>query len=92
MLRASSLPPSMAKRESTKPKMDVCPRSYRDSISEDNQSKKTKRIPNFKAYHDRLEQELEDLKNEFISTSPRPFKLKTSKRVYLKNYLITKTK
>lgn len=91
-MRASSLPPAMAKRESTKPKMDVCPRSYRDSFSEDNQSKKSKRIPNFKAYHDRLEQELEDLKNEFISTSPRPFKLKTSKRVCSKNYLISNAK
>ncbi|CAH1956561.1 unnamed protein product [Acanthoscelides obtectus] len=26
MLRAASLPPSMAKREKSKPKMDVCPR------------------------------------------------------------------
>lgn len=87
MLRASSLPPSMARRETTKPKMDVCPRSYRDSFSDDNSSKKPKKIPNFHAYHDRFEKNLEDLKNEFISTSPRPFKLRTSKRVSVCNFL-----
>lgn len=32
------------------------------------------------AYHDKYERELEELKNEFISTSPRPFKLKSSKK------------
>lgn len=81
MLRASRLPPSMAKRETTNPRLNVCPRSYRDSLTENNVSKKLNKIPNYKAYHDRLEKELEDLKNDFISTSPRPFKLKTSKRV-----------
>lgn len=81
MLRASSLPPSMAKRERIKPKMNVCPRSFRDSITDDTTPKKCFKIPNYKAYHDRLEKELEDLKNDFVSTSPRPFKLKTLKRV-----------
>ncbi|KAJ8960310.1 hypothetical protein NQ318_004036 [Aromia moschata] len=80
MLRAASLPPSMAKREKSKPRMDVCPRSFRDMVKEEKPTKKSKSIPNYKAYHDRLERELEELKNEFISTSPRPFKLKTSKR------------
>ncbi|CAH1116587.1 unnamed protein product [Phaedon cochleariae] len=80
MLRAASLPPSMAKREKTKPKVDVCPRSYRDCLKEERASKKSRSISNFKTYHDKIEKELEELKNEFIS-SPRPFKLKSSKRV-----------
>nr|CAH7728448.1 unnamed protein product [Callosobruchus chinensis] len=80
MLRAASLPPSMAKREKTKPRMDVCPRSYRDTPKEEKHSRKAGRVPDFKAYHDQLEKELEELKNEFISTSPRPFKFKTTKR------------
>ncbi|KAJ8985952.1 hypothetical protein NQ317_010710 [Molorchus minor] len=80
MLRAASLPPSMAKREKSKPKMDVCPRSFRDLDREGKAVKKSKSIPNYRAYHERIEKELEELKNEFISTSPRPFKLKTSKR------------
>ncbi|XP_018568486.2 protein FAM161A [Anoplophora glabripennis] len=80
MLKAASLPPSMAKRAKTKPKMDVCPRSFRDLNKEEKSPKKPKNIPNYKAYHDQFEKQLEELKNEFISTSPRPFKLKTSKR------------
>lgn len=81
LLKAASLPPSMAKREKSKPKMDVCPRSFRDSSTENNTPQKVKKVPNYKAYHDRIEKELEDLKNDFITTSPRPFRLKTSKRV-----------
>ncbi|XP_023015946.2 uncharacterized protein [Leptinotarsa decemlineata] len=80
MLRASSLPPSMAKREKSSSKMEVCPRSFRDSPKEGNILRKLKSVPNFKAYHERFEKELEELKYEFISTSPRPFKLKTSRR------------
>lgn len=81
MLKAASLPPSMAKRAKTMPKMDVCPRSFRDLNKEGRPSKKSKNIPNYQTYHDQYEKQLEELKNEFISTSPRPFKLKTSKRV-----------
>lgn len=81
MLKAASLPPSMAKRAKTMPKMDVCPRSFRDLDKDDKRSKKMRNIPNYKAYHDQYEKQLEEMKNEFISTSPRPFKLKTSKRV-----------
>ncbi|XP_030765273.1 protein FAM161A-like [Sitophilus oryzae] len=81
MLKHASLPPSMAKREKSKPKIDVCPRSYRDLELENNTTmRKTKKIPNYKAYHDKYERELEELKNEFITTSPRPFKLKTKSR------------
>ncbi|KAG5896171.1 hypothetical protein JTB14_016946 [Gonioctena quinquepunctata] len=80
MLRASSLPPSMAKRERSESKMDVCPRSFRYTSREEKLPRKSKTVPNFKAYHDKFERELEELKNEFISTSPRPFKLKTSRR------------
>ncbi|XP_066157549.1 protein FAM161A [Euwallacea fornicatus] len=81
MLKHASLPPSMAHREKTKPKIDVCPRSFRDlSISDERPLKKKRKIPNYKAFHDKYERELEELKNEFISTSPRPFKLKSSRR------------
>lgn len=52
MLKHASLPPSMAYREKTKPKIDVCPRSYRDvSFSDETATKpsrKTKKVPNFK--------------------------------------------
>ncbi|KAL1501659.1 hypothetical protein ABEB36_006951 [Hypothenemus hampei] len=85
MLKQASLPPSMAKREMCKPKVDVCPRSFRElQIDEDIKKvsrRKTRKIPNYKAYHDKYERELEELKNEFISTSPRPFKFnKPSKK------------
>ncbi|KAH1001261.1 hypothetical protein HUJ04_013496 [Dendroctonus ponderosae] len=83
MLKHASLPPSMAKREKSRPKIDVCPRSYRDLETPDNSTqstRKTRKVPNFKAYHDKYERELEELKNEFISTSPRPFKLKSTKK------------
>lgn len=50
MLKHASLPPSMAKREKSRPKFDVCPRSYRDLDTPDHitQSTKTRKIPNFK--------------------------------------------
>ncbi|CAG9860063.1 unnamed protein product [Phyllotreta striolata] len=79
LLKAASLPPSMAKREKTKPKFDTCPRSY-SVLRGDKPIRKSKSVPDYKIYHDKYEKELEDLKNDFISTSPRPFKLKTSKR------------
>ncbi|XP_076268836.1 uncharacterized protein LOC143201585 isoform X1 [Rhynchophorus ferrugineus] len=79
MLKHASLPPSMAKREKSKPKADVCPRSYRD-LELESTVHKSKKIPNYQAYHDQYERELEELKKEFISTSPRPFKLKSGRR------------
>ncbi|CAG9837615.1 unnamed protein product [Diabrotica balteata] len=80
LLKAASLPPSMAKRERSKPKLNVCPRSFSNLSTEEKVIKKSKFVPNYRAYQDKFEKELEDMKNEFISTSPRPFKLKTSKR------------
>ncbi|KAJ8925764.1 hypothetical protein NQ315_009612 [Exocentrus adspersus] len=80
MLKAASLPPSMAKRAKSKPKTEICPRSFRDLKREEKPLKKSKSIPNYKACHEQYEKQLEELKQEFISTSPRPFKLKTSKR------------
>ncbi|CAH0551221.1 unnamed protein product [Brassicogethes aeneus] len=83
MLKAASLPPSMSKREKRRSKMDVCPRSYRDLENQSKGTTKTKKKAkpsNFKLSHDQFEKQLEELKNDFISTSPRPFKLSTSKR------------
>ncbi|XP_050293696.1 protein FAM161A-like [Anthonomus grandis grandis] len=85
MLKLASLPPSMAKREKSQPKFDVCPRSFRDSQTSNERDptppvRKGRKIPNYKMYHDKYERELEELKNEFISTSPRPFKLKSSRK------------
>lgn len=82
MLRAASLPPSMAKRERSRRNFNICPRSFRNFSFNDKRtpSSRSKRLPNYKIFHERLEKELEDLKNDFITTSPRPFKFKTSLR------------
>lgn len=77
MLKAASLPPSMRTRERSNPKLEFCPKAI---CSGDSVKSQSRGIPNYKASHQRLEKELKDLKNEFISTSPRPFSLKTSKR------------
>ncbi|XP_045470304.1 protein FAM161A-like [Harmonia axyridis] len=81
MLKAASLPPSMAKREQNKKIYDVCPKSYKTMTYSDEfpEFMRSKKIPDFKKFHDLYEKELEDLKNEFISTSPRPFKFRRSK-------------
>lgn len=82
MLHTASLPPSMAKREKIKPKPIICPRSFKslDDESDFNYPVKSHSIPNYKASHEKLEQELKDLKGDFITTSPLPFKLKTARR------------
>jgi hypothetical protein len=67
MLRAASLPPSMAKRERTCRKYDVCPRSYRDVADKPKKTKNT-----YKFNPDCYEKELEELKNEFLGISPKP--------------------
>lgn len=81
MLKAASLPPSMAKREQNKKIYDVCPKSYKTMTYYDEfpEFMRSKKVPDFKKFHDHYEKELEDLKNEFISTSPRPFKFRRSK-------------
>lgn len=78
MLKAASLPPSMKSRERSASKLEVCSKAVSSNDSMKSQSHH--RIPNYKASHEKLEKELKDLKNEFITTSPRPFSLKTSKR------------
>lgn len=64
MLKASSLPPSMAKREKTKSKQKICPRTLKELESEDEKDvfkylseKKSKK----------LEKEFEELQREFVS-------------------------
>ncbi|RZC43209.1 UPF0564 domain containing protein [Asbolus verrucosus] len=78
MLRAASLPPSMAKREKTTQKYDVCPRSYRDVV--EGKPKKTNKKSSYKLNQDYYEKELEDLKNEFLGISPKPYNKSKSKR------------
>lgn len=68
MLRAASLPPSMAKRERTCLKYDVCPRSYRD-IVENKPTKTKKNKNNYKFGSDCFEKEFEELKNEFLEST-----------------------
>ncbi|KAB0804652.1 hypothetical protein PPYR_01622 [Photinus pyralis] len=79
MLQRASLPPSMARREKLKPKPIICLRSFKH-LESDVSSPKSSEVPNYKASHERLEKELDDLKNDFITTSPVAFNFKTSKR------------
>lgn len=72
MLKAASLPPSMAKREKTHRKPCICPRTYKDlGIKCDTHSTKSKN------HFQTLEQEFDELRREFLSSnSPRPHKIK----------------
>lgn len=79
MLKASSLPPSMAKREKGKPKPDLCPRTYRDLDTEDGLHV-LKKISGGGRKEEPDDEELEDLKNEFLSRSYRCSKGKTGRR------------
>lgn len=67
MLKASSLPPSMAKRERSKPKQNLCPRTYRDLDTEDGLHV-LKKISD-RSKEERDDEELEDLKNEYLCRS-----------------------
>lgn len=51
-----------------------------DVDRDDDSKKSTQRIPNYHSQHEQLELELEHLKNDFITTTPRPFKFETAKR------------
>lgn len=68
MLKASSLPPSMAKREKDKPKSCICPRSFRDLGLEENVKPKNHFLS--------VEKEFEELRDEFLRSSPKPNKVK----------------
>lgn len=74
MLKASSLPPSMAKREKTKSKFDICPRTLREMESEEEDVIKVKKGK--KKYTERLEKEFEELQIEFISGHKKKNKTK----------------
>lgn len=84
MLKASSLPPSMAARQKIQKRSNntICPRSYRsmDFDTENVSSKKSASVPDYQIKHDQLHLELEDLKNDFITTTPRPFHFQTARR------------
>lgn len=87
MLKNASLPPSMAKREKNKTIYDVCPRSFRNLDVEELigfEKKKRRPLPDYKKIQEDFEKQLEELKSEFISTSPRPFKFKKRKNKYAK--------
>lgn len=73
MLKAASLPPSMAKREKHKTKPCVCPRSYRDFGIEDPR--------NIQNHFLSLDEEFEELRKEFLSPVRHPTKKKRGKRV-----------
>lgn len=77
MLKAASLPPSMKKREKTRPKYSVCPRTYRDLDTNDGRHalKNGKRANNSE-----IENEFDELRNEFINSGHRSSKASTSKR------------
>lgn len=77
MLKASSLPPSMAKRERTKPKYGFCPRSYRDLQTSDGKHMLREiKGPNKSA----IESEFEELRTDFIDGGRRSSKTTTPKR------------
>lgn len=88
MLRAASLPPSMALREKKKPKPHLCPRSYRDfNIDEDvvkqiMLTKSTSKCkPQINEYIDRELRELEKLESEFIRRNSKCHKNKRRTKV-----------
>lgn len=83
MLRAASLPPSMAKREKTRPKFDVCPRSFKDlDCSNAEQRKGHKASKSGQKYRNQYEiKEFEELKNEFLYPNLKIKPTKRGKRV-----------
>ncbi|KAI4467779.1 hypothetical protein MML48_2g00009547 [Holotrichia oblita] len=88
MLRAASLPPSMALREKKKPKPHLCPRSYRDFNIDEDMVKQimltknnSKCKPQINDYIDRELRELEKLESEFIRRNPKCHKNKRRSKV-----------
>ncbi|XP_017775181.1 PREDICTED: protein FAM161A [Nicrophorus vespilloides] len=69
MLKASSLPPAMAKREKTKPKYQICPRSFRDLYLNESNGTNT----NF-------DKELAELELDFVLRTPSPRQCKKKAR------------
>lgn len=87
MLRAASLPPSMAHRERTAHKYDVCPRSYRDFVNKEKIDKANKYKFNYSLY----EKELEELKNEFLGVQTKLHKPNHKRKVsfiHLNNIIV----
>lgn len=83
MLKASSLPPSMAKREKTRSKLKICPRTLRELESEEEDTNKVKKSK--KKNRERLEKDFEELQIEFISGRKRKDKVKVvSESTFLK--------
>lgn len=65
MLKAASLPPSMAKREKTKPKQKVCPRTLKDFEDEPGGEFKPRKSKKS------LEKEFDELQREFVNGHKR---------------------
>ncbi|XP_060533570.1 protein FAM161A-like isoform X2 [Cylas formicarius] len=83
MLKQASLPPSMAKREKCRPKLNVCPRLYKEVSITDKKNASPKCIKtnkNYKYIQQQHERELQELKDEFISSSLRQFAPQSCKR------------
>lgn len=79
MLKAASLPPSMAKREKSKPKYAICPRSVRD-LDTDDGIHSLQNVTEYKECY-LQEKEFEQLKREFLKTGKQKSKEKGSKKV-----------
>ncbi|XP_065167434.1 protein FAM161A isoform X2 [Atheta coriaria] len=65
MLKTASLPPSMAKREKTKSKYHICPKSFREMYES-----QMRKIPPSRRKD--LEKELAELELDFIMATPSP--------------------
>lgn len=88
MLRAASLPPSMALREKKRPKEHLCPRSYRDfnideTLVREVMSSKSNRKSKSQVTNciDEELRELEKLEHEFVRRSPKYYKNKRRNKV-----------
>lgn len=75
MLKASSLPPSMAKREKNQQKQSICPRTLKELETEDDEGiykvlRKTRKKNRIS-----LEKEFEELQRDFIDGQKRKEKV-----------------
>ncbi|XP_018322448.1 protein FAM161A [Agrilus planipennis] len=80
MLKASSLPPSMAKREKTRLKHEICPKTLK-SVNALKDSDICRRCLHFIPHHKKecLEKELEQLAQEYMESNTKTVKKKKKK-------------
>lgn len=90
LLKMSSLPPSMRKRDKqvakfhTKSERCTSAASNTGGSSKRNNGKRKKRpkkkVPDYSHSHDKIKTSLNDRQNDFITTCPDPFEFETEKR------------